>query len=165
MLLPGEIMNSMKVRQMNHITSNSGSRKSLPKNLGKIYVLLVRLHPTEAGSEIDDFENIIYNVSNYDDIKDLYLITDILITDYSSVMFDFANTRKPIVFFAHDIERYSSALRGFDFDLKKGAPGPIVKTEAELFDVIENIANSICYIRNNMKTFIKNSVAGKWSCS
>ena len=110
------------------------------KKFGEDYVLLVRLHPREAvRCQIDDLENIIYNVSNYDDIKDLYLITDILITDYSSVMFDFANTRKPIVFFAHDIERYSSALRGFYFDLKKEAPGPIVKTEAELFDVIENI--------------------------
>lgn len=110
------------------------------EKFGDQYVLLVRLHPREAvRCQIDDFENMIYNVSNYDDIKDLYLISDILITDYSSVMFDFANTRKPIIFFAHDITRYSSTLRGFYFNLEEEAPGPIVRTESELFKTIENI--------------------------
>lgn len=110
------------------------------EKFGGQYVLLIRLHPREAvRCQIDDFENMIYNVSNYDDIKDLYLISDILITDYSSVMFDFANTRKPIIFFAHDINRYSSTLRGFYFNLEEEAPGPIVRTESELFKTIENI--------------------------
>lgn len=110
------------------------------ENFGEEYVLLVRLHPREAvRCQIKEYENVVYNVTNFDDIKYLYLITDILITDYSSVMFDFANTKKPIIFFAHDIEKYSSSLRGFYFNLYEEAPGPIVTSEAELFETIRNI--------------------------
>lgn len=109
------------------------------EKFGDEYVLLVRLHPREAvRCQIKEYENVVYNVTNFDDIKLLYLISDILITDYSSVMFDFANTKKPIIFFAHDIERYSSTLRGFYFDLYEEAPGPIVTKEGELFEAIQN---------------------------
>lgn len=124
------------------------------QKFGDEYVLLVRLHPREAvRCQIKDLDNLIYNVSNYDEIKHLYLMSDILITDYSSVMFDFANTKKPIVFFAHDIEKYSSALRGFYFDLRKEAPGPIVKTESELFNAIENIEEMIRLYKEKYNSF------------
>ncbi|WP_121603910.1 CDP-glycerol glycerophosphotransferase family protein [Virgibacillus sp. Bac332] len=108
------------------------------ERFGNEYVLLVRLHPRDSiRCQIREYENIIYNVSNYDDIKLLYLISDLLITDYSSVMFDFANTKKPIIFFAYDIKQYSSALRGFYFNLHRDAPGPIVTNGKDLLDTIE----------------------------
>lgn len=110
------------------------------ENFGDEYVLLIRLHYRDAlRAQISKYEGLVINVSNYDDIKYLYLISDILITDYSSVMFDFANSNKPIIFFAYDIVRYSSDLRGFYFNFRENAPGPIVTTEQELFKAIHNI--------------------------
>ena len=53
-------------------------------------------------------EGFVYNLSKYDDISEIYLISDICITDYSSVFFDYANLRRPILFFMYDYEQYTS---------------------------------------------------------
>jgi CDP-glycerol glycerophosphotransferase len=72
------------------------------------------------------------------DIRDLYLAADVLLTDYSSSMFDFAVTGKPIVYFTFDLEHYRDDLRGFYFDLEAEAPGPLCSTTDE---VIERLAH------------------------
>lgn len=77
--------------------------------------------------------------SRYNDIGELYLISDILITDYSSVFFDFANLRRPILFFVYDFEKYAGVLRGFYFDMTTGCPGPLLKTNEEILDALKNI--------------------------
>ena len=69
------------------------------------------------------------------DISDLYLLCDMMITDYSSTMFDCAVLKRPMVFFAYDRERYE-AENGFYFDYEKLVPGPIVRTQEELFEVL-----------------------------
>ena len=110
------------------------------ERFGDEYVLLLRLHYFDANRlDINEYSSLVYNVSFYDDIADLYLITDILITDYSSVMFDYANLNRPILFYAYDLKRYSSDIRGFYFDFLKEAPGPIVQNEERLFECIESI--------------------------
>lgn len=107
---------------------------------GEDYVLLLRLHYRDANRlKINVNNNVVLNVSNYDDIQELYLISDILITDYSSVMFDYANLNRPILFYAYDYKRYSSELRGFYLNFKEEAPGPIITSEARLFQEIRNI--------------------------
>lgn len=58
------------------------------------------------------FGDFARNVSHYPDISDLYLVADVLVTDYSSVMFDFVNTGRPMLFFTHDLEAYRDDLRG-----------------------------------------------------
>jgi CDP-glycerol glycerophosphotransferase (TagB/SpsB family) len=63
-------------------------------------------------------------------------VADVLVTDYSSVMFDFSATGRPVVFFTPDLAHYSSDLRGFYFDLLAEAPGPVVRTREELLDAI-----------------------------
>ncbi|QOH67855.1 CDP-glycerol glycerophosphotransferase family protein [Bacillus velezensis] len=124
------------------------------EEFGDEYVLLVRLHYRDAiRAQVSDYKGVIYNVSNYDDIKYLYLISDILITDYSSVMFDFANTRKPMIFFAYDINKYSSELRGFYFDFKREAPGPIITNEKDLYKAIKNINQYSFLYKNNYNCF------------
>lgn len=87
----------------------------LKEKLGKDYVFLLRPHVIVARNlKIpDSLKDFVINVSKYDDINDLMLITDILITDYSSVMFDFANTNKPMIFYTYDLEHYRDNLRGF----------------------------------------------------
>ena len=78
----------------------------------------------------------VQNVTLYPDIQDLYLAADVLITDYSSVMFDFANTRRPMIFYAWDLEHYRDHLRGFYFDFESTVPGPVVTDLEELRELL-----------------------------
>lgn len=71
------------------------------------------------------------------DISRLYLAADILITDYSSVMFDYSILDRPMFFFAYDLEKYRQELRGFYFDLLKEAPGPVVETTEALIEAVK----------------------------
>ena len=73
------------------------------------------------------------------DIRELYLAADVLVTDYSSAMFDFAITGKPLVFFTYDLDHYRDELRGFYFDLAEVAPGPLVATSEELIAAIADL--------------------------
>ena len=114
--------------------------EAFDSKFGEEYVLLLRLHYFDANRVCEsDFVKSVINVSYYDDIADLYLITDVLITDYSSVMFDYANSQKPMLFYTYDIDEYKNNLRGLYFDFEENAPGPLIKTEAALFDIIANI--------------------------
>ena len=79
-------------------------------------------------------------MTRYPDVSRLLLAADALITDYSSMMFDFAVTGKPMHFFVPDLEHYRGELRGFYFDLEAHAPGPVVRTLDDLVDAIEDPA-------------------------
>lgn len=68
----------------------------------------------------------------------LYLASDVLLTDYSSVMFDYANLRRPIVLFVPDRERYADAIRGFYFDLEE-VPGPLCSTTDEVVEELTHV--------------------------
>ena len=72
------------------------------------------------------------DVTGFPDTSRLLLAADALITDYSSVMFDFSVTGKPMYFLVPDLEHYRSELRGLYFDLAAHAPGPVVRTQEEL---------------------------------
>ena len=111
----------------------------LKKELSDEYVLLIRLHHfvTEAYKVPADGD-FIFDAGKYDSITDLYKIADILITDYSSVMFDFALTGKPMVFFAYDLEEYVSQTRGVYFDITTEGPGPIVRNNEELIKALKD---------------------------
>ena len=71
------------------------------------------------------------------DIQELYLASDMLITDYSSVFFDYSLLKKPICFYAHDLEKYRQELRGFYLDYSTELPGPIVESDEDLYRAIE----------------------------
>jgi CDP-glycerol glycerophosphotransferase len=105
--------------------------------LGPAQVLLARAHNLATGrSRMPEVPGV-RDVSYYPDVRDLYAAADVLVTDYSSVMFDFAITGRPIVFYAYDLERYRDSIRGFYFDLLSGdAPGPVVRTQQELFETL-----------------------------
>ncbi|WP_328298596.1 bifunctional glycosyltransferase family 2 protein/CDP-glycerol:glycerophosphate glycerophosphotransferase [Streptomyces sp. NBC_00435] len=104
--------------------------------LGDRFTLLVRTHylnsvtlpPSVAGRVID--------VSKHHDITPLLALADGLITDYSSVMFDYAVLDRPMLFFAYDYEKYATDIRGTYFDLKEKAPGPVVATADELLQAV-----------------------------
>ncbi len=103
-------------------------------------VLLIRGHQLVAESvDTSMFEGFAVNVSHYPDISDLYLVADVLVTDYSSVMFDFVNTGRPMLFFTHDLEDYRDDLRGFYFDFEAEAPGPLLAQTTEVIDALADL--------------------------
>jgi CDP-glycerol glycerophosphotransferase len=108
--------------------------------LGEDHVLLLRLHYKLTGRLRAIDHPAVRDVSRHADIADLYLAADVMVTDYSSTMFDFGVTGKPMVFFTYDLERYRDTLRGFYFDLVAEAPGPVVTTTQELVEQVRDVA-------------------------
>lgn len=114
--------------------------------LGDEYILCVKLHPNyykfsdrENRIDLDDLTQA-YNIVNFTDYKDeqkLFLISNILITDYSSVMVEYTLLNRPIILFAYDLDHYLENERGFYFDYRKEVPGRIVKDTDELIRVIK----------------------------
>jgi CDP-glycerol glycerophosphotransferase (TagB/SpsB family) len=96
-------------------------------------VVLVRGHynSVKAAEDVDPDRRII-DVTRYPDIADLYLAADCLVTDYSSVFFDFSLTDKPMVFLAPDLHAYRDDNRGFYLDYHETVPGPICETTDEV---------------------------------
>ncbi|MEV0778256.1 CDP-glycerol glycerophosphotransferase family protein [Streptomyces sp. NPDC050428] len=95
------------------------------------HVLLVRRHYLVGGT-VPGAAGFARDVSRYPDVAELMLISDALVTDYSSLMFDFAQTGRPMYFHAYDLEHYRDTLRGFYFDFESAAPGPVVADTAAL---------------------------------
>ncbi|TGA98841.1 glycosyltransferase [Sporolactobacillus shoreae] len=118
----------------------------LQQCLSSEYVLMLRLHYfVYKYNDIDEYAGFVYNVSAYPDIQDLYLVSDMLVTDYSSVMFDYAHLKKPMMFFAYDLDYYRKSLRGIYLDYEETVPGPIVTTTEELIKNIIELPNSMGY--------------------
>ncbi|MGN0243245.1 MAG: CDP-glycerol glycerophosphotransferase family protein [Lachnospiraceae bacterium] len=108
--------------------------------LGEEYVVLLRTHYFIADHlDVDGLDGFAYNVSDYPDITELYLISDVCITDYSSVFFDYANLKRPMLFFTYDLEKYRDMLRGFYIDIESDLPGPLLYTTEEVIHAIQNI--------------------------
>ena len=112
----------------------------LMEALSDEYIVLVRTHYFIANNlDLSKYKGFAFDVSSYNDIAELYLISDILITDYSSVFFDFANLKRPILFYTYDLEKYENVLRGFYIDIHTEVPGPLLKTTEEVIENIKNI--------------------------
>jgi CDP-glycerol glycerophosphotransferase len=107
--------------------------------LARDYIVLLRSHRIVADTVTIRDSSRVRNVSVRDDPGDLLLAADVLVTDYSSVMFDFAITGKPIVFFTYDFEHYRDELRGFYFDFAADAPGPLTRTTGELLEALGDL--------------------------
>ncbi|MCC2088738.1 CDP-glycerol:glycerophosphate glycerophosphotransferase [Mammaliicoccus sciuri] len=114
--------------------------ENLYESIGDEYVILLRMHYLISNAiDLSGYENFAIDVSDYDDISELYLITDALITDYSSVMFDFGILKRPQFFFAYDIEKYDKDLRGFYLDYVNDLPGPIFEDPFDLADSLKDV--------------------------
>lgn len=114
--------------------------QKVQEQLGDEYIVLLRMHYfISSVLDISDFKGFAYDFSSYNDIAELYLISDILITDYSSVFFDYAHLKRPVLFYTYDLEKYRDHLRGFYIDIEEEVPGPLVKNTDEIIDKIRNI--------------------------
>jgi CDP-glycerol glycerophosphotransferase len=107
--------------------------------LGRDHVLLLRLHSMVSGRLAVPPGMPVIDVTDVPEAADLYLAADLLVSDYSSAMFDFAVTGKPILLYTYDLEHYRDDVRGFYFDLEEIAPGPLLRTSAELVDAIADV--------------------------
>ena len=88
-----------------------------------------------------DIENLpLDDLSSYDDIQELYVLADMLITDYSSVFFDYAHSKRPILFFVPDLNHYIENVRGLYLNMEKELPGPLIKDNDEYIDDVVNSA-------------------------
>jgi len=109
---------------------------ALVDRLGDGYRMLLRRHYFLAQQGPFTGDDRIVEVSAHPDAADLYLAADVLITDYSSVIFDFAVTGKPILLFAYDLEHYRDRLRGFTLDLEVDMPGPVLYDQDQLAEAL-----------------------------
>lgn len=120
--------------------------KSFVSELGDEYILFIRLHPRMSQFSDTDFENILSsacdnNIINVGDVKDeeeLLLVCDVLITDYSSMMAEYALLHRPIVFFAYDLANYIENERDFYIDFTEDVPGNVVYDMDELISLFKN---------------------------
>ena len=110
------------------------------KKLGRDYVLALRLHPKIKNFYKGDISSkgAYIDVSDWESEQELMLVSDILITDYSSIMIEYCVLGRPIIFFTYDLDSYLANERGFYYDFKQTVPGPIAYTSDELIEIIKN---------------------------
>ena len=110
----------------------------LQGSLGDNVTVLFRGHTNTHSAHSAQVAGGAIDVTEYRNVAELYLAADVLVTDYSSSMFDFSVTGKPMIFLAPDLDDYV-AKRGFYFDFEKLAPGPIIRDSSFLRKALENI--------------------------
>ncbi len=112
---------------------------TMARQLGDEYVLLLRGHSRTLRSG----ENVrvpgVIDVTSYPHVTDLFLAADAMITDYSSVMFDYSVTGRPMIFFVPDLAKYRDQTRGVYFDLEELAPGPVLFAQDDVVAAIRSL--------------------------
>ncbi|TMR10550.1 glycosyltransferase [Nonomuraea turkmeniaca] len=111
----------------------------LAEELADDWVLVLRTHPVERYGPPEHLKHFVRSAGSYPEINDLMLASDVLLTDYSSVMCDYAITGKPMVFFIDDWDEYRLSERGVYHDLPAIAPGPCVTMTEDLVRVIRRL--------------------------
>jgi CDP-glycerol glycerophosphotransferase len=112
----------------------------IAKTLSKEWIVLLRTHYyITNSSELGSDDSFLIDVSQHNDVNDLYIIADVLLTDYSSVLFDYANTERPTIYHWPDFEEYRDQLNGFYFDPLL-LPGPKCTSTLEVIREIQNIS-------------------------
>lgn len=135
----------------------------LKKDFSDEYIVILRLHYYIANSiSIKNHEGFLFNLSDVDDINDLYIVSDVLLTDYSSVFFDYANLCRPIIFYMTDKELYKNELRGLYMDINE-LPGRVCENQKSLTYELMNIEKrSIIYTEFNNKYNPKDDGKSSW---
>ena len=102
--------------------------------LGDDFIVIFKPHYLIINEQKDDpqLKGFLYSIDADKDISSLYLIADLLVTDYSSVFYDYSVLKRPIYFYMYDIESYREELRGFYIDIYKDLPGKIYEQEEEM---------------------------------
>ena len=119
--------------------------RRLYQEFGRDCVFLCRLHHLERGTfRFEEYPGFLFDVTDYPEIDDLYSVSDLLLSDYSGTIFDFANLKRPIVLYMYDKERYLYEANGLNFSLED-LPGSIATTQEEMMSALKKELVSFCY--------------------
>ena len=114
--------------------------RALEAALGADHVLLLRRHPLTAGRTAGARAPFVRDVTRYPHAAALMLVADVLVTDYSSLMFDFAHTGRPMLFLTPDLAYYRDpAVRGFTLDFERRAPGPLLTSTGDVLAALTDL--------------------------
>lgn len=117
---------------------------AMAQSLKEEYILILKVHYyVKEQFDASIYDGFVHYFTAEQDIQQLYLVSDILITDYSSVMFDYSLLKRPIIFYTYDYEKYAEEIRGFYFNLEDEAPGPIVRTTEKLIEAIQTAEENV----------------------
>jgi len=130
----------------------------LNKQLPKDYVIMLRLHPFVVESykkkgSLNALQDRVISMSSYSDINTLLLVSDYLITDYSSIIFEYCLMEKPMIFYAYDLDEFSDHGRGFYRPYEEYVPGPIITDTKIIIDLLSKDQFDI----DKIKTFKRNN--------
>ena len=118
--------------------------EGLAKRLGEECMIGLRLHPFVAGNRKKNrkLPHNVIDFSSYASLNSLLFATDVLISDYSSIIFEFSALRRPMLFFAYDLEEFSEDGRGFYWNYEEYVPGAVIRNNEELQDNLWRILES-----------------------
>ncbi|MHB8131318.1 MAG: CDP-glycerol glycerophosphotransferase family protein [Mobilitalea sp.] len=124
--------------------------KKLSEELPDDYCIGLRLHPFIAKQfKLEQMDQRIFQLSFEKDVNSLLLASDLLITDYSSIIFEYCLTERPMIFYAYDYAEFSDLGRGFYYDYESYVPGPVAYSSKEVVEIIK----TNCFERNRVKEF------------
>ncbi|HEX4654108.1 MAG TPA: CDP-glycerol glycerophosphotransferase family protein [Mycobacteriales bacterium] len=107
--------------------------------LGEDWVVLFRRHHQAVGRLAPAGDPFIRDVSDHPSVSDLLLASDVLVTDYTSLVFDQVAMNRPVVFFTPDLEAYRDDIRGFAIPFDRVAPGPLLATTDDVVDAVRDL--------------------------
>jgi CDP-glycerol glycerophosphotransferase len=114
--------------------------QAVSRALAPDQVLLIKAHHlVAAGIDPSTLPQNVRDMSHLEDITELCALAEVLVTDYSSVFFDFAVTGRPILFYCYDLELYASQVRGFYLDVERDLPGPVARDTGELLALLADL--------------------------
>ena len=122
-------------------------------------ILGLKMHPfVKDLPNLEGYSKVI-DLSTYPEVNDILLVTDRLITDYSSLVFEYALLERPIIFYAHDRQTYVKE-RDFYYAYESFIPGPLVETTEELVNVLTTSHYDLNRIRQFKDTFFDHPEGG-----
>lgn len=127
----------------------------IAKEISDDYIIALKLHPSVQSSDIKIDESVahkVVDISAYADANDVLTITDLLITDYSSIIFDYSLLNKPMMFYAYDLDEYRYD-RDFYYEYEEFVPGPIAKTNEEIIELINRWEFDLETVKQFSETF------------
>ncbi|HEX3023535.1 MAG TPA: CDP-glycerol glycerophosphotransferase family protein [Lachnospiraceae bacterium] len=122
-------------------------------------VLLLKLHPFVAKNfsltkeQKERYQGRVYNMSSYRDINTLLHVSDVLITDYSSIIFEYCLQEKPMLFYAYDLGTFTKEGRGFYEPYETFVPGPVARTSSECIEYLTGILSGESFDRDEVRRF------------
>ncbi|MDN5794479.1 MAG: bifunctional glycosyltransferase family 2 protein/CDP-glycerol:glycerophosphate glycerophosphotransferase [Intrasporangium sp.] len=123
------------------------------EEMGETHYLLLRSHYLNKFAVKREYAPYLMDVSHVEEISDLYRLSDMLVTDYSSVMFDYIWLDKPIIIYAPDYENYTQDTRGTYFELRDDAPGPFCETQEALHSLVRTAREDQARMTETRRSF------------